>query len=140
MNLSPFTLDEAREAARLASAQQAGAETELREQSKKLAEAERQYRMALAQERLRLHAEDSVAWTATDDMARGAKFVADLRYARDVQRGVYESAQAALWRHSADRKDVGRFVEWSARRDIAEGYGHGSEPDAMPTIGARRAA
>jgi hypothetical protein len=138
MRLSPFTLDEAREAARLASAQQAGAEQELRDRSKALAEAERSYRIALAQERMRLHAEDGVAWTATDDIARGSKHVADLRYARDVAKGVYEAASAALWRHTADRKDVGRFIEWSQRKEFATD----PEPDwsREPVIGARRAA
>lgn len=138
MRLSPFTLDEAREAARLASAQQAGAEGELRERSKDLAEAERSYRMALAKERMRLHAEDKVAWTATDDLARGSEHVASLRYRRDVAKGVYEAAAAALWRHTADRRDVGRFVEWSARRDLAEDFGQTPEPREMQTF-ARRA-
>jgi hypothetical protein len=142
MKLSPFTLDEAREAARLASAQQAGAEGQLRENSKALAEAERSYRVALAQERLRLHAQDGVAWTATDDIARGVKHVADLRYARDVAKGVYEAASAALWRFTADRRDVGRFIDWSARRDLAEGYGRDPDHDwsKEPVIGSRRNA
>lgn len=136
MNLSPFSLDEAREAARLASAQQAGAETELREQGRKLAEAERSYRMALAQERARQHADNGVAWTATDDAARGQKHVADLRYARDVQKAVYEAAQAALWRHTADRKDVGAFISWSMRRELAENGG----PDTRVAWTDRQAA
>lgn len=140
MKLSPFTLDEAREAARLASAQQLGAEAELRDRSKALAEAERSYRLALAQERLRLHAQDGIAWTAGGDLARGAKHVADLRYARDVAKGVYEAAAAALWRHTADRRDVGRFVEWSARRELAEGYGTAPVPPESRPIGSRREA
>jgi len=138
MNVTPFDLGEARAAARLASAQQAGAETELRARSRTLADAERRYRTALAQERARLHAEDGVAWTATDDLARGARQVADLRYERDVARGIYEAAQAALWRHTADRKDVGRFIEWSMRRELAEG-GQPPEPSEWTTFGSRAA-
>ena len=137
---TPFDLQDARQAARLATSLQAGAEEELRERSKDLATAEKDYRVALAQERMRLHAQDGVAWTATDDIARGSEHVADLRYKRDVARGVFEAAQAALWRHTADRKDVGRFIDWSARRELAEGGGDVHEPAQPVTFGARRAA
>jgi hypothetical protein len=140
MRISPFTLDEARDAARLASAQQAGAEQELRDTSAALAEAERAYRLALAQERMRLHADEGVAWTATDDVARGTRRVADLRYRRDVAKGVYEAASAALWRHTADRKDVGRFVTWSMHLDLEQRDVPQTEVGPVPTFGGRRAA
>lgn len=117
----PWEIAEARQAANLASAQQKGAENALREAARGLAEAERAYRMSLAQEILRLRA-DGVAWSSTADLARGDKRVADLKFARDVASGVHEAAQSAAWRHTADRKDVGRFIEWSQRRELAENY------------------
>lgn len=125
MSQGPWTFDEARKAANLASAQQKGAEQALREAAAKLAEAERAYRMALAQTITRLRA-DGLAATTCADVARGTKEVADLRWARDVAQGVRDAAEQAAWRHSADRKDVTAFASWSARRELAE---HG-QPDA----------
>lgn len=139
-DLTPFDIAEAREAARLASARQAGAETAMREAYTALAEAERSYRVALAKERTRQHAENGVAWTATDDVARGEKHVADLRYARDIAKGVAEAASSALWRHTADRRDVTQFIRWSLQRELAEAGGDVREPDGELTTFGRRAA
>lgn len=122
MNLHPFDLSEAREAARMASSQQQASEQAVRDASKNLAEAERQYRMALAQKIVTLHAEGT-AWTACQDVAKGDEKVARLRYDRDVKAGVLEAAQQAAWRHTADRKDLGRFIDWSQRRELAENGG-----------------
>ena len=45
----------------------------------------------------------------------------------------------ASWRRAADRKDIGRLIEWSARRDLAAGV---DPEDAAPGVvfGSRRAA
>lgn len=124
MTGAPWTFEEARHAANLASAQQKGAEQALREAAGKLADAERAYRMALAKAITRFRAEGSAA-TVCADLARGDQVVAQLRWQRDVQQGVLDAAQQAAWRHAADRKDVGRFIEWSRSRELSE---HG-QPD-----------
>jgi hypothetical protein len=39
------------------------------------------------------------------DLAKGDKHVADLRFKRDVAEGIREAAVSALWRHTADRRE-----------------------------------
>jgi len=56
-----------------------------------LADAEYKYRIALRKEVFRLHVEDSVAWTACQDLARGDEAVAKLRLERDIRKSDYES-------------------------------------------------
>ena len=112
-----FDIVGAREAEHAASALQLGSEAQIREAASDLAEAERAYRVELAKEITRLKA-DGVAWSSTADLARGEKKVADLKYGRDVKKGVYEAAQQAAYRHGADRRALGRLVDWSARIDL----------------------
>jgi hypothetical protein len=118
----PWDFTEAVSHARKAAEAQKACEQAVRDASEQLAEAERQYRMALAKEILEQHAAGA-AWTVAQDLARGEKRVADLRYARDVAKGVLDAAEQRAWRHTADRKDVLTFSEWSQRRDLAEGNG-----------------
>lgn len=134
----PFDEQDARDAERLASSLQAGGEQALRDAFAAAAAAERAYRKALADAITRYHAAGS-AWTACGDLARGDALVADLRYERDVAEGVKEAAIQSAWRLSADRRALGRLVDWSARRDLS----HGADPEQpadMPTFGGRRAA
>ena len=133
----PFDETDARRAARLASAQQAGAEDKLRSAYANLAACEHAYRVQLAKRITELHA-DGVAWTVCADLARGDERVARLRLERDVAHGVREAATQAAWRHAADRKDLGRFIDWSARRDLATGLD--PEPPSDPVVFGRRAA
>lgn len=136
MSHAPYSFDEATTLTRQASAAQRAAETLLRTTSKEYAEAERAYRVALAKEIVRQHAEEGVAWTVCQDLARGNPAVADLRMRRDIAEGVREATLQQAWRASADRRDLGQLVVWSMRRDLAED----PVPDHMPTIGGRRAA
>lgn len=108
----PYSFGEARDAARRFQTAQIAGEQALRDASDKLAGAEREYRKALAVEIVKLHA-DGVAWTVCQDLARGAEKVADLRYERDVARGVFEATQTASWRHTANRKDCLELIVWS---------------------------
>ena len=124
MSQGPWSIEEARAAANMASAQQKGSEQVLREATQKLADAERAYRMALAQSITRHRAEGHAA-TVCADLARGDRAVAQLRWDRDVAQGVVDAAQQASWRHAADRRDVARFADWSMRRELSE---HG-QPD-----------
>ena len=134
----PFDEQDARDAARMAASLQAGAEEQIREAFANYAEKEQAYRKALAVRITELHA-DGVAWTVCADLARGDDKVARLRMERDVAEGVKEAANQASWRRAADRKDIGRLIEWSARRDLATGL---DPEDAASGVvfGGRRAA
>ena len=138
MSERPYSYPQAIEAARRASAAQANVEDSLRESSKDFAEAEEAYRIALAQEIVRQHAEDGVAWTVAPDLARGDKHVAKLRRERDIAEGVREAMQQQAWRRAADRRDTQRFCDWSAKREFAEAYGQVPEPALEAPIGSVR--
>jgi rubrerythrin len=129
----PWTLPEARSALRSASTAQREVEKQVRAAYRDFAVKEETYRKALALEIVRLLAEDEVAWTAANDLARGDKKVAHLRMERDIAEGVKEAITQAAWRRNQDRKDAQRFAEWSMRREIAEF--HGEDPDT-PTYPA----
>ena len=110
----PWSFSEARDNVAKAAKLQADAEQNYRDESRDLAEKERTYRIALMQEITRLHS-DGVAWTTAEEMARGQAHVAAARFDRDCQRGVLRSAEAAMWRRSADRKALEKFIDWSMR-------------------------
>lgn len=117
----PYDFAEAKAAASRAARNQQQTEQQLRDASRTLAKAEQAYRLALAKRIVEVHAEGA-AWTVAQDLARGSEQVAQLRYERDVARGVLEAAQQAAWRQAADRKDLGRLIDWSSRRpDGGEG-------------------
>lgn len=126
---TPWSFSEAVTAARRAAEAQKAGEQAVRDASASLADAERAYRLSLAKEIVRQHA-DGVAWTVAKDLARGAKEVGELRYARDVAAGVFKAADQRAWRDTANRKDVLLFSEWSKRRDLAEGGAVGSQEPA----------
>jgi len=64
---------------------------------RKLAEAEMNYRIALRKEMLKLKISGAsegcgpVAWTVCDDLARGEETVAKLRFERDIRKSDYDS-------------------------------------------------
>jgi hypothetical protein len=133
----PWNIDEAASAANLASAQQKGAEQQLREAAADLAEKERAYRQALAQTITRFRA-DGHAATVCADLARGDKHVSDLRYHRDVAQGVLDAASQAAWRLSADRRTIEALTRWSMGREFAE-HGQdtgGTQPAWTPAVAA----
>lgn len=136
-----FTFGEARDAVNAEKAAQAAAEDFRRQASRALADAEQAYRVALASEIVRQH-DAGVAWTVAKDLARGAEPVALLRHKRDIAAGVLDAAETAAWRHNANRRALDKLVEWSMRRDLAEGAGTVAVPpeSAMETFGGRRAA
>jgi hypothetical protein len=57
---------------------------------RKLAEATRNYKIALRKEILRLHVSDGVAWTACCELALGEDKVAELRFIRDIRQSDYD--------------------------------------------------
>lgn len=120
---APYDFAEARDAAAAASRAQAGAEDFMVDCAREAAKAEERYRVELAKEIVRQHNEDGVAWSVAPDLARGNTRVARLRHDRDIAEGVREAAAQASWRRAADRRDTSRFIDWSMRRDLAEGAG-----------------
>lgn len=110
----PYDYQGAKAAIERASVNQRNAEEQIRQAAATLGAAERSYRQALAEEILKLKA-DGVAMTVAQDLAKGSKRVADLRYARDVADGMKEAAAQAVWRHTADRRELEQLISWSMR-------------------------
>ena len=55
-----------------------------------LAQATKEYKIALRKEILRLHVSDGVAWTACYELALGDDNVAELRFKRDIRQSDYD--------------------------------------------------
>lgn len=113
-NEQPYDFGEAKAAIGRASIAQKNAEQNVRDAFRDHGAAEKAYRMALAKKILELRAE-GVPVTICLDLAKGAEKIADLRYKRDVQEGVREAATSAVWRHTADRRELEQLVGWSER-------------------------
>lgn len=110
--MTPWDFAEAVAAARKGHEAQREAEQVRRDASEKLAKREQAYRLALARKIVEVQAAGS-AWTVAQDLARGDKDVAQLRYERDVAKGVLDAEETRAWRHTADRKDLTEFIQWS---------------------------
>ncbi|MEJ7783393.1 MAG: hypothetical protein WKF96_01230 [Solirubrobacteraceae bacterium] len=136
----PYDFSQAKAAQREASTRQRAAEQFVIDSWKGYAEAERAYRAALAAKIVELKA-GGMAVTACADVARGEPAVAALKHRRDIAEGVREAAGQAAWRASADRKAEQSFLEWSARKDIAETYQPPThdDPRFAPVSGATHA-
>lgn len=124
------------QARREASQEQADASREFAKASADLAKAERDYRILLSQRITGLHA-DGVAWTTCETLAKGDERVAGLRFQRDLARGQREAAFQNLRRLDADRRDLGRIIEWSRGIDLRSS---GGQSDAPASPGYRSAA
>lgn len=99
---------------REASEAQHRAEQFLAEKSREVAEGELNYRRALATAITTLQAEGKPA-TLARDLARGDQLVSGLLLKRMVAEGLREAAAQSIWRHTADRKDLEQFLDWSKR-------------------------
>lgn len=135
----PYDFQQARSAEAAASRAQAAAEDFIRQAAKDAALAESAYRQRLAERIVELRAEGQAA-TLVKDLARGDKQVAELKVRSMIADGVRDAAVQAAWRASKDRDATAKFVEWSMRRELAEGRGRVAGPDNPETYGARRAA
>jgi hypothetical protein len=111
-NAEPWDFADAYAAYRSASQAQANAEKGVIAAATQYAAKEQAYRMALAKKIMQCKAEGA-SWSAAQDLARGDREVSQLRYERDVQAGVKLAAEEAVWRAKDDRKDAGRFIDWS---------------------------
>lgn len=117
----PFDFARAHSAHEDASREQETAETSIGQKNRAYAQAEESYRKALALEMWRLRRDEQVAWSSLADLARGEDKVADLKRKRDEAEGDLTIANHAAYRRGADRRDTERFIDWSMRRDLAEG-------------------
>lgn len=108
----PYDYGEAKAAEARGSRDQAKAAEWRAETAKDYGNAERAYRVALAQEIVRLR---EAGWPATvcADLARGDERVARLGMERRVAEGLREAAEGASWQASANRKTLERLVKWS---------------------------
>ena len=113
-NPRPFDFEQARSAINVEKKAQAQGEQGVRDAYRELAAARKAYQMKLAEKIVQLRAEGMAA-TACGDVARGDAEVAHLRYLRDVAEGVAEAASGAVWRHTANRKDLHELINWSKR-------------------------
>ena len=112
MPVTPWDFNEAKSAAARSSVAQRQAEELFVEATEAYAECEAAYRQELAKEMLRLRL-DGMPATLVPDLARGNERVSALKLERDVKSGLLDSAKNAIWRHTADRRDVQSFVRYS---------------------------
>lgn len=110
----PFDFITAVQEHRLASEAQHRAEQFLAAKHREAAEAERLYREAVSREILSLTATGKPA-TVARDLARGDKHVAELQFKRNIAEGLVDAAQQSIYRHTANRRDLLQFIEWSRR-------------------------
>lgn len=68
----------------------------LRKSGTKYAEAERNYKIKLRQEALKLRADEKMAVTLINSIIYGVPEVAELRFERDVKEAVYKANQEAI--------------------------------------------
>lgn len=137
MSRVAWDFHEALTASRKGKEGQESAEKARKDAAEDFAEKERLYRERLAIRITEIIASGKAA-TVAQDLARGDGLVADLRYDRDVAKGVAAVAEQRAWRHTADRKDIQEFIEWS--RHVAP-LGEQAEPAVLEApIGGRRAA
>lgn len=129
----PWTFQEAAERCQDAARAQEEAENRLRRAWREYAEAEETYRVALSRRILEFK-EQGIAMTVCADLARGEGDVAEFKRLRDIAEGAKDAAEKAAWRHNSNRKDIRGLADWSARREIAEGYGQTPEPEFDPVV------
>lgn len=115
----PWDIDEAVEKAHAGAALQRQSEADVRDAYKAYAEADENYRKALARKIVELRA-SGASIVLSRDLARGDEEIAMLKRVAVIAEGVKEAAHQASWRRSADRRDIERFSEWSMRRNLAE--------------------
>lgn len=104
---------------RLEAENQREAEKVLAQRHREAAQAERDYREALAKEITTLQAAGKPA-TVARDLARGDKHVAELQFKRNLAEGLVDAAQQSIWRHTANRRDLEQFIEWSKRASFLD--------------------
>jgi putative intracellular protease/amidase len=105
------------------------------QKGREVAEAEKAYRGELAAEITRQTAKGT-AVTAAKDLARGSEHVAALAFNRDLAEALRDAAAQSIWRHTADRRELEQFIDWSKRASFLDM----EPPRESSVIGGRRAA
>jgi hypothetical protein len=82
---------------------------------RKLAEAERLYKIAYRKEVFRLHIEDGVAWTACEGLAKGDETVAKLRMERDIRKSDYDSTYEKILALKAELRIIENEISFERR-------------------------
>lgn len=85
----------------------------MKDTGRKLAQAEYKYKVSLRQEILRLHIEDSVAWTSCYTLAQGEEMVSKLRLDRDIKKSDYDVCREKI---NACKLEI-RLLEEEIKRD-----------------------
>lgn len=134
----PWEIVEARDVLANASVQQLEHQAVIKDAVKAAARADQLYRVARARKIGELR-DAGTAATLCEKLADGDPEIAALKADALVAEGSREVAVHEGWRLHANRKDSQELVDWSKRRDLAEGYGHTAEPVAESPIGGRRA-
>ena len=113
-NPNPYDYAEAKRAIARASRDQADAARWRAETAKAFGDAEKTYRVALANKIVALKAEGIPA-TVCLDIARGDQAIAELKMKARVQEGLREAAEGLQWQSSANRRALEQLVDWSLR-------------------------
>lgn len=129
----PMDYATAVEVMRVEAEHQQAAENVLAGYHRDAAAAEKIYREELAKAITRQRANGASA-TAARDLARGEPAIATFAYERDLKLGLVDAAQQSIWRHTANRRDLEHFIDWSKRASFLDmegrteshgGGGHG---------------
>ena len=94
---------------------------------KEAAHADHLHRVALANKIAELR-DGGQAAALCSKLAQGDETISLLARDAAVKEGDREIAVQEGWRLHASRKDLQELVDWSKRRDLAEGYGGQQEP------------
>lgn len=117
----PFDFDEAKDAMMEASRVQAELEERLPAVYDQASVSNGAYRMEMARKTMEAHDNGVSSWSAAIEVARGDPEVEKLRRQRDLDEGVKEAVSQQAFRMAADRRDLSRLIDWSARVAVASG-------------------
>jgi hypothetical protein len=110
----PLDYEEGRSAMKAAGENVRAAERELSDQIDRKAEAEREYRRALARKLIALRA-DGMAATLAKDLARGDEEVLAYSHARDIAADMVKFRHEVLEDRRGDRASLHKLVDYSMK-------------------------
>jgi hypothetical protein len=118
--VDPLDYEDARQALKASAERIRAAEDQLETQIKDAAEAEAEYRKALARKIIDLRTgEKPKGATEAETLAKGSDAVAAYSQIRDVKRDMVKHAFAVLEDRRGDRASLHKVVDWSQRLDAS---------------------
>ena len=123
----PWDIQEAHAVLEEASRAQNAHQTKIKDAVKAAAHADHLHRVALANKIGELR-DGGQAAALCSKLAQGDETVSLLARDAAVREGDREVAVQEGWRLHASRKDLQELTDWSKRRDLAEAYGGGEQP------------